>query len=85
MEKLSFLISGESEPASFYVLEQTRIGGFSYLLVTDEETGDSNAWILKDISADGDAEAVYVIVEDDDELAAVGNVFAQMMDDVDLV
>ena len=82
MDKISFMIVGEDEPAEFYVLEQTRIGGFSYLLVTDKEDGDSDAWILKDLSADTDQEAVYEIVEDDQELAAVGGVFAQMLEDV---
>ncbi len=82
MKKISFVITGEDKPAEFYVLEQTRIGGFSYLLVTDKEDGDSDAWILKDLSADTDQEAVYEIVEDDQELAAVGGVFAQMLEDV---
>ena len=85
MEKITFTISGETEPASFFVLEQTRIGGFSYLLVTQTETGDGDAWILKDLSQDGDSEAVYVFVEDDAELEAVGGVFAQMMDDSTII
>ena len=84
MDKISFMIVGEEEPAEFYVLEQTRIGGFSYLLVTEEEDGDSQAWILKDLSADGEDQALYEIVEDDRELEAVASVFEQMMDDVDL-
>ena len=85
MDKISFMIVGEEEPAEFYVLEQTRIGGFSYLLVTEEEDGDSQAWILKDLSADGEDQALYEIVEDDRELEAVASVFEQMMDDVDLM
>ena len=84
MEKVSFTISGEKEPAQFYVLEQTRIGGFSYILVTDQEDGDSDAWILKDLSADGDEEACFEIVEDDDELDAVAGIFASMLDDIDI-
>ena len=84
MDKISFMIVGEDEPAEFYVLEQTRIGGSSYLLVTDREDGDSDAWILKDLSQDGEEEALYEIVENDRELEAVASVFEQMMDDVDL-
>lgn len=85
MEKIRLFIDDQEKPAEFYVLEQTRIGGFSYILVTDEEDGDGEAWILKDLSGDGEAEAVYEFVEDDNELQAVGAVFANMLDDMDLV
>lgn len=84
MEKIIFRPDGE-EAVEFYVLEQTRIGGFNYILVTDCEEGDGEALILKDMSADGEAESVYEIVEDDAELEAVGGVFQNMLDDVDLV
>ena len=40
-----------------------------------------NAYILKDISTDTDAEAEYVMVEDDTEFDAVSGVFASMLDD----
>ena len=81
--KILLPIPGEEEPACFYVLEQTRLGGFSYLLVTDREDGDSTAWILKDLSGDEDKEAVYEFVEDDKELEAVSSVFEQLLDDVE--
>ena len=84
MEKISFTIVGEDKPADFYVLEQTRIGGFSYLLVTDREEGDSDAWILKDVSADGDEDALYEVVEDEQELQAVAAVFEQMLEDAEI-
>ena len=84
MDKISFTIVGEDKPADFYVLEQTRIGGFSYLLVTDQEEGNSDAWILRDRSADGEEEAVYEIVEDEEQLQAVAKVFEQMLDDVEI-
>lgn len=80
-EKITFTPEGE-EPVDFFVLEQTRIGGITYILVTDAEEGDGDALILKDMSKDGDAEALYVIVEDDDELDAVAGVFESMLDDV---
>ena len=81
LEKITFTPEGE-DAVDFYVLEQTRIGGISYILVTDVEDGDGDALILKDLSADGDEEGNYVIVEDDDELAAVAGVFESMLDDV---
>lgn len=81
LEKITFTPEGE-DAVDFYVLEQTRIGGVSYILVTDVEDGDGDALILKDLSADGDEEGNYIIVEDDDELAAVAGVFESMLDDV---
>ena len=79
--KINFALAGEGETAEFYVLEQTRIAGNSYLLVTETEDEDGNAWILKDLSADGEADALYEIVEDDGELEAVSRVFEEMLED----
>lgn len=81
MEKIKFQAVGE-EPVEFYVLEQTTIGGVNYILVTEEEEGDSDALILKDLSNVGDEEADYVIVEDDKELKAVADIFESLLDDV---
>ncbi len=75
----------DGEALEFYVLEQTRIFGADYLLVTDAQDGDGDAYILKDTSSDGEEEAVYEFVEDDKELAALSDVFSQMLDDVALV
>ena len=83
MEKITFRPEGEEE-VLFYVLEQTRIGGHNYILVTDVEEGDGEAYIMKDMSADGDEESVYDMVEDDAELEAVAEVFAKMLEDVTL-
>ncbi len=85
MEKITFTPDGaDGEAVDFYVLEQTRIGGVNYILVTEEEEGDGEALILKDLSSDGGAESIYAIVEDEKELAAIADVFSDMMDDVTL-
>ena len=84
VEKIMFMSEGE-EAVAFYVLEQTRLGGVDYLLVTDAETGDGEALIMRDTSASEEEEAVYEIVTDDEELNAVAAVFENMMDDVDLL
>ena len=83
LEKITFR-PDDGEPVDFYVLEQTRIGGTNYILVTDVEEGDGDALILKDMSQDGEEEGLFVIVDDDQELEAVAGVFESMMDDVDL-
>ena len=59
-EKITF--SFDDETVDFYVLEQTRIGGVNYILVTDTEEGDGEALILKDLSEDGEEEANFVAI-----------------------
>ena len=80
MDKIVF--ETEDGTVEFFVLDQTRIGGTDYILVTEEEEGDADALILKDTSKDGDEEALYEIVEDERELSAVAEVFAKMDDDI---
>ena len=77
-----FKAEGE-EAVEFYVLEQTRIGGIDYILVTDTEEDDGEALILKDMSQPGEAEALYEIVTEDEELDAVSAVFGSMLEDID--
>jgi len=85
LEKITFYPDGENrEAVDFYVLEETMIGGVTYILVTDTEDEDGDALILKDLSQDGEEEALYAIVEEDGELAAVADVFRSMMGDIDL-
>lgn len=84
LEKVTFNPDGEA-PVDFFVLEQTRIGGYNYILVTDFEEGDGEALILKDMSKDGEVESLFVIVSDDEELNAVAGVFESMLEDVAFV
>lgn len=84
MEKILFIPDNAEEPAEFFVLEETRLNGTDYILVTDSEEGDGEALILKDLSSDGDSEAVYEIVEDDRELLSVMSIFEQLLEDVDI-
>lgn len=83
MEKIAFALEGE-ETAWFYVLEQTKVGGRHYILVTEEEKGDSDAFILKEISEGKDTESIYEIVEDDTELSAVAAVFENLLEDIEI-
>ena len=84
IEKIKFIPDGEEEAAEFFVLEQTRLQGVNYLLVTEsaEETEDADAYILKDLSADEDTEAIYEFVDDDEELRTVSEIFEKLMDGV---
>lgn len=85
MEDKKITLVDENETIEFYVLEETRIGGVNYLLVTDaadDEEGD--CYILKDMSKDEDAEALYEFVEDDEELDGLMRVFSELLEDVDI-
>ena len=78
MEKVIFTDPDTKEKIEFYVLEETQINGKKFLFVTEEEDGDSEAYILKEIADEND-DVVYEMVEDDNELAALGKVFAELM------
>ena len=80
MEKLEF-IDENGEKTQFYVIEETRINGINYLLVSESDNEDEEAYILKDTSDAASEEAVYEFVEEDSELEAVGKVFSELMDD----
>ena len=68
----------------FYVIEETRVNGTNYLLVTDSEEEEADAYILKDTSSPEDREAVYEMVEDDETLKALQKVFAELLEDTEI-
>lgn len=93
MEKILFTLDS-GETAAFYILEQTKINGMQYILVTETpEEEDGEALIMKEIpgeSAEGkafgrDEESIYEIVGDDTELSAVATVFANLLEDIEFV
>ena len=84
MEKITFIQEDTGEETKFFVLEETRLNGTDYILVADSEEEDAQALILKDLSSDGDQEAVYEIVEDERELESVLGIFEQLLEDVDI-
>jgi len=75
----------DSEPVEFFVIEQTKLSGITYILVTDVEEGDGDALILKDLSSDKATESVYEIVTDETEMDAVAQMFESLLEDVDLI
>lgn len=86
MEKLIF-VTEDQESVDFYIIEETRVNGINYLLVTeseDEEDEEAEAYILKDTSKAEDTEAVYEFVESEEELDAVSRIFAELLEDMDL-
>ena len=84
MEKIKFTFDDTKEEVEFFVLEQTRISGKNYILVTDSDEDEAECLILKDTSTAEDTESVYEIVEDDVELSSVLKVFEELLEDVDI-
>ena len=83
MEKVIYTDPDTKEQIEFYVLEETQINGNKYLFVTEEEDGDSDAYILKEV-ADENEDIIYEMVEEEKELTALGKVFAELIDDADI-
>ncbi|MCI9446883.1 MAG: DUF1292 domain-containing protein [Lachnospiraceae bacterium] len=84
MEKVIFQSPQDGEALEFYVVEETRINGINYLLVTEEESGDCDACILKRLSQDEEEEAVYELVESEEELEYISRIFSEVLEDVDI-
>ena len=82
METVIFHDEELNEDLEFYVLEQTQINGDNFLLVTEEEEGDSDAFILKQVNGQ-DEELVYEMVEDENVLEGLAKIFAELLEDVD--
>lgn len=84
MEKIEFTFEDTNEQVEFFVLEQTKVNGQTYILVTDSEEEEAECLILKDTSAAEEQDSLYEVVEDDIELAAVLKVFEELLEDVDI-
>lgn len=84
MEKIKFTFDETNETEEFFVLEQTKINGSTYILVTDSEEDDAVCLIMKDTSSEEEQEGIYEIVEEDTELLAVSKVFEELLEDVDI-
>ena len=81
MEKIKFVDPQTEEVVEFAVEEETQLNGIKYLLVSDgNETGDSEAYILKELKTQ-DEEVLYEMVDDDVEFAAIAKVFAELADE----
>ena len=81
MEKIKFAFGDGNGEDEFFVLEQTKINGATYILVTDSEEDDAECLILKETGVEEQTDKMYEIVEDDTELLAV---FEELLEDVSI-
>ncbi len=78
LEKIAFL-DDENKEVELYVLDETKVGGVNYLLVSESDDEDSDCYIFKEVSVDDD-EISYEPVDDDRELEYIGKIFQELMD-----
>lgn len=84
MEQNKIIFTTEDgEEIPFYVVEQTTIAGNNYLLVTEDEEQEADAYIMREMR-DEDSEIIYELVENDHELSAISRVFEELLDDTDI-
>lgn len=84
MEKVRFTFGDGSGEEEFFVLEETKINGSSYILVTDSQDDDAECLILREEEGAREGDIIYEIVEDETELLAVSKVFEELLEDVDI-
>ncbi len=82
MENSITLTTDDGEEVTFYVLEETKINGEDYILVTDSKEEDGDCYLLKDTSKPEDPEASYEFVDDDFELDYLSRLFEELMSDL---
>ncbi|MDD6400164.1 MAG: DUF1292 domain-containing protein [Lachnospiraceae bacterium] len=81
----SIVFETEDGEEEFFVLEQTKLAGNNYILVTDDiNKEDGSFLVLKEVVEDDEDFVSYDIVEAEDELKAVIMVFNELLEDIDL-
>lgn len=73
----------EGEKIPFYVIEQTMVAGTNYLLVSDSEEDEADAYIMREVMDEND-QKIYEMVEDETQLEALSKVFSELLEDVDI-
>jgi len=92
-ENILVFTDDNGEEIRFEIIERTKLVGKEYLLVcpldfieeddNDDEEYDT-ALILKEVSRNEYEEAVYEILEDENEMILIGNLFKELNDDIEL-
>lgn len=81
--KISFF-TDDGEEVIFEVIEETKLAGVSYLLVSPSDT-EGEVLILKDVTEDKDSdEVVYEIIEEESEAKLLIDIFKEMIDDIEI-
>ena len=73
--KVVYFTTDEGEEVPFFVVEETKIAGENYLLVTDSEEDEADAYIFREVS-ENENDSFYEMVEDEEKINALSKVFA---------
>lgn len=83
-KKIKFT-TDEGVEIDLFAIADTKLNGKNYILVTDSEDDmEANAYILKELASDS-KEVAYALVDDEIEMNAVGEIFNELLDDVDII
>lgn len=85
MEKITFTAPDTGETVEFIVLEETIVSGKSYLLVTEDEGEEAEAYILRKSSDVSEDISEYEFVTNDEELSSIGKIFEELLEDIDFI
>ena len=80
--RVVYFTTDDDEEIPFFVVEETKIAGQNYLLVTDSEEEEADAYILREVS-ESTEENFYEMLEEEDEINAISKVFAELLEDVE--
>jgi acetylornithine deacetylase/succinyl-diaminopimelate desuccinylase-like protein len=86
MDIIKFVFDETNEEVNFAVIGSVEYNEDVYLMVVEEEEldqEDMTAYILKSIEVD-DEEVVYEIVDDEEELGAVTELFEEILENFEL-
>lgn len=86
MDTIRFVFDETNEEVIFAVIGSVEYNEDVYLMVVEEEEldqEDMTAYILKAVEVDED-EVIYEIVDDEDELNAVTELFEEILENFDL-
>lgn len=76
----------DGEEVDFFVLEQTKLNGVDYLLVSDtldDEDEDVEVYIMKEVKEE-DGLTSYEFVEDENEIGIIGKLFQEILEESDM-
>ena len=82
MDKI--VLKGEGEELALFVLDSTKLAGVNYLLVSDQEQGDGECYVLEELPSPHKDILEYKMVEDDMLLDQLANIFGEQLEDLDI-
>ena len=84
MEDIISFTTDDGEEVNFYIYAETSISGRNYLLVTDSNEDEADAYILEEVGSETEDEVSYEIVEDETTLDALSKLFEEQLDEIDI-